>query len=170
MYAEVDTGQNELTNAEVGLMYDEGDAKTLVEVQHSYAALLQGDFIDKEMYVLAAAMFTKDTGNAVYMPNYLRVGTVWVDCYDVLEAQVGDETRSLSMLETEQEGFQEAKATTKPTTQLGGTTRSTAQVGGTTRSPPLRETEQEGSQEAKATRRLNTQLGARQDPPHGWGT
>ena len=58
-----------------------------------------------------------------------------------------------------EEGIQEAKATTKPTTQLGGTTRSTAQVGGTTRSPPMRKTEQEGSQEAKATRRLNTQLG-----------
>ena len=51
MYAEVDTGQNGSINAEMGLMYDEGDAKALVEVQHSCAALLQGDFIDKEMYV-----------------------------------------------------------------------------------------------------------------------
>jgi len=39
-------------------------------------------------YGLAAAVFTKDVGNAVYMSNSLRAGTVWVNCYDVLEAQV----------------------------------------------------------------------------------
>jgi len=39
-------------------------------------------------YGLAAAVFTKDIGNAVYMSNSLRAGTVWVNCYDVLEAQV----------------------------------------------------------------------------------
>merc|ERR1711867_172763 len=58
MYTEVDTGQNGSTNAVVGLMYDEGDAKALVEVQHSCAALLQGDFIDKEMYVIPPKEFT----------------------------------------------------------------------------------------------------------------
>jgi len=39
-------------------------------------------------YGLAAAVFTKDVGNAIYMSNSLRAGTVWVNCYDVLEAQV----------------------------------------------------------------------------------
>jgi len=39
-------------------------------------------------YGLAAAVFTKDIGNAVFMSNSLRAGTVWVNCYDVLEAQV----------------------------------------------------------------------------------
>jgi len=39
-------------------------------------------------YGLAAAVFTKDVGNAMYMSNSLRAGTVWVNCYDVLEAQV----------------------------------------------------------------------------------
>eukprot|EP00090_Calanus_glacialis_P047358 TRINITY_DN9794_c0_g1_i1.p1 TRINITY_DN9794_c0_g1~~TRINITY_DN9794_c0_g1_i1.p1 ORF type:complete len:493 (-),score=183.08 TRINITY_DN9794_c0_g1_i1:111-1589(-) len=39
-------------------------------------------------YGLAAAVFTKDIGNAMYMSNSLRAGTVWVNCYDVLEAQV----------------------------------------------------------------------------------
>ena len=35
-----------------------------------------------------AAVFTKDVGNAIYMSNSLRAGTVWVNCYDVPEAQV----------------------------------------------------------------------------------
>lgn len=39
-------------------------------------------------YGLAAAVFTKDVGNAIFMSNSLRAGTVWVNCYDVLEAQV----------------------------------------------------------------------------------
>ena len=39
-------------------------------------------------YGLAAAVFTKDIGNAIYLSNSLRAGTVWVNCYDVLEAQV----------------------------------------------------------------------------------
>jgi len=43
---------------------------------------------NKNSYGLAAAVFTKDIGNAVYMSNSLRAGTVWVNCYDVLEAQV----------------------------------------------------------------------------------
>merc|ERR1711867_282534 len=73
--------------------------------------------------------------------------------------QVGDATRSSIMPETEQEESQEAKATTRPMTQLGGTTRSTAQVGDMTRSLPMIETEQEGSQAAKATTRMTTQVG-----------
>ena len=39
-------------------------------------------------YGLAAAVFTKDVSTAIYMSNSLRAGTVWVNCYDVLEAQV----------------------------------------------------------------------------------
>jgi len=39
-------------------------------------------------YGLAAAVFTKDVGTAIYMSNSIRAGTVWVNCYDVLEAQV----------------------------------------------------------------------------------
>jgi len=39
-------------------------------------------------YGLAASVFTKDVGNAIFMSNSLRAGTVWVNCYDVLEAQV----------------------------------------------------------------------------------
>ena len=30
----------------------------------------------------------EDVGKALYMSNSLRAGTVWVNCYDVLEAQV----------------------------------------------------------------------------------
>jgi len=43
---------------------------------------------NKNSYGLAAAVFTKDVGKALYMSNSLRAGTVWVNCYDVLEAQV----------------------------------------------------------------------------------
>merc|ERR1712130_1027963 len=53
---------------------------------------------------------------------------------------VGDETRSFSMLETEQEGSREAKATTRLTTQLGGAPRSTTRVGDMTR-PTTRSTD-----------------------------
>jgi len=38
-------------------------------------------------YGLAAAVFTKDISRAIYVSNSLRAGTVWVNCYDVLEAQ-----------------------------------------------------------------------------------
>ena len=48
MYAEVDTRKKGSTNAEMGLMCDEGDAKALVEAQHSCVTFLQGDFIDRE--------------------------------------------------------------------------------------------------------------------------
>jgi len=43
---------------------------------------------NKNNYGLAAAVFTKDVSNALFMSNSLRAGTVWVNCYDVLEAQV----------------------------------------------------------------------------------
>merc|ERR1712032_1270023 len=42
----------------------------------------------EEIFGLAAAVFTKDVSNALFMSNSLRAGTVWVNCYDVLEAQV----------------------------------------------------------------------------------
>ena len=58
MYGEVDTRKSGSTNAEVGLMCDEGDAKALVEAQHSCAAFLQGDFIDREVYVILPKEFT----------------------------------------------------------------------------------------------------------------
>ena len=43
---------------------------------------------NKNSYGLAAAVFTKDVSNALLVSNSLRAGTVWVNCYDVLEAQV----------------------------------------------------------------------------------
>ena len=43
---------------------------------------------NRNSYGLAAAVFTKDVSNALLISNSLRAGTVWVNCYDVLEAQV----------------------------------------------------------------------------------
>ena len=43
---------------------------------------------NKNSYGLAAAVFTRDVSNALFVSNSLRAGTVWVNCYDVLEAQV----------------------------------------------------------------------------------
>jgi aldehyde dehydrogenase (NAD+) len=42
---------------------------------------------NKNNYGLAAAVFTENLNNATYMSNSLRAGTVWVNCYDALEAQ-----------------------------------------------------------------------------------
>lgn len=42
---------------------------------------------NKTIYGLAAAVFTKDLDKANYMSQGLRAGTVWVNTYDVLEAQ-----------------------------------------------------------------------------------
>jgi aldehyde dehydrogenase (NAD+) len=36
-------------------------------------------------YGLAAAVFTRDVENALYISNSLRVGTVWVNCYDCFD-------------------------------------------------------------------------------------
>ncbi|ESP00661.1 hypothetical protein LOTGIDRAFT_177987 [Lottia gigantea] len=40
------------------------------------------------IYGLAASVFTKDLDKALYLSNSLRAGTVWVNCYDVLDASV----------------------------------------------------------------------------------
>lgn len=42
---------------------------------------------NKTIYGLAAAIFTNDLNKANYLSQALRAGTVWVNCYDVLEAQ-----------------------------------------------------------------------------------
>ncbi|XP_046649867.1 aldehyde dehydrogenase, mitochondrial-like [Daphnia pulicaria] len=42
---------------------------------------------NKTIYGLAAAVFTKDLDKAMYLSQGLRAGTVWINCYDVLEAQ-----------------------------------------------------------------------------------
>jgi len=42
---------------------------------------------NKNTYGLAAAVFTENLNTATYMSNSLRAGTVWVNCYDALEAQ-----------------------------------------------------------------------------------
>merc|ERR1712013_214899 len=46
-----------------------------------------GKFGDRG-YFVEPTVFTKDVSNALFMSNSLRAGTVWVNCYDVLEAQV----------------------------------------------------------------------------------
>jgi aldehyde dehydrogenase (NAD+) len=45
------------------------------------------DRANRSSYGLAAAVFTSNLDSATYMSNSLRAGTVWVNCYDVLEAQ-----------------------------------------------------------------------------------
>jgi len=40
------------------------------------------------IYGLAASVFTKDLDKALMVANGVRAGTVWVNCYDVLSAQV----------------------------------------------------------------------------------
>lgn len=42
---------------------------------------------NRTIYGLAAAVFTKDIDKANYMSQALKAGTVWVNCYDILEAQ-----------------------------------------------------------------------------------
>jgi len=42
---------------------------------------------NRTIYGLAAGVFTKDLDKAMYMSQALRAGTVWVNCYDVLESQ-----------------------------------------------------------------------------------
>ena len=38
-------------------------------------------------YGLAAAIFTKDLDKALMLAQGIRAGTVWINCYDVLESQ-----------------------------------------------------------------------------------
>ncbi|XP_023319928.1 aldehyde dehydrogenase, mitochondrial isoform X2 [Eurytemora carolleeae] len=45
------------------------------------------DRANRNSYGLAAAVFTRNLDNATFISNSLRAGTVWVNCYDVLEAQ-----------------------------------------------------------------------------------
>ncbi|XP_023320894.1 aldehyde dehydrogenase X, mitochondrial [Eurytemora carolleeae] len=45
------------------------------------------DRANKNSYGLAGAVLTKDVGNAMYVSNSLRAGTVWINCYNVLAAQ-----------------------------------------------------------------------------------
>jgi aldehyde dehydrogenase (NAD+) len=42
---------------------------------------------NNSVYGLAASVFTKDIDKANYLVQRLKAGTVWVNCYDVLEAQ-----------------------------------------------------------------------------------
>jgi len=42
---------------------------------------------NRTIYGLAAGVFTKDLDKAMYMSQALRAGTVWINCYDVLESQ-----------------------------------------------------------------------------------
>jgi len=42
---------------------------------------------NKNSYGLAAGIFTKNLEDATYISNSLRAGTVWINCYDALEAQ-----------------------------------------------------------------------------------
>lgn len=43
---------------------------------------------NKTMYGLAASIFTKDLDKAMHFSSGLRAGTVWINCYDVLGAQM----------------------------------------------------------------------------------
>lgn len=42
---------------------------------------------NNSMYGLAASLFTKDLDKAMHFSSAIRAGTVWVNCYDALDAQ-----------------------------------------------------------------------------------
>ena len=42
---------------------------------------------NKNSYGLAAGVFTTNLDSATYISNSLRAGTVWINCYDNLNAQ-----------------------------------------------------------------------------------
>lgn len=52
------------------------------------------------MYGLAAAVFTKDITKAITTANKLHAGTVWVNCYNIIDYQVpfGGYKRTLFLL------------------------------------------------------------------------
>lgn len=39
-------------------------------------------------YGLAAAVYTNDITNAMYLSQNLRAGTMWINCYDIFQAGV----------------------------------------------------------------------------------
>ena len=39
-------------------------------------------------YGLAAAVLTANIDKAMQVSNQIRAGTVWINCYDILESQV----------------------------------------------------------------------------------
>jgi aldehyde dehydrogenase (NAD+) len=41
---------------------------------------------NRNVYGLAAAVWTRDIGKAYTIANNVRAGTVWVNCYDVFDA------------------------------------------------------------------------------------
>jgi len=45
------------------------------------------DRANNTCYGLAAAVFTKDLDKAMYVANTIRAGSIWVNCYDVLNPQ-----------------------------------------------------------------------------------
>lgn len=45
------------------------------------------DRANRHKYGLAGAVMTRDLGQAIYVSNALRAGTVWVNCYNVLGTQ-----------------------------------------------------------------------------------
>ena len=39
-------------------------------------------------YGLAAAVYTNDITNAMYLSQNMRAGTVWINCYDIFQVQL----------------------------------------------------------------------------------
>ena len=39
-------------------------------------------------YGLAAAVYTNDITNAMYLSQNMRAGTVWINCYDIFQSGV----------------------------------------------------------------------------------
>jgi len=73
-------------------------------------------------YGLAGAVFTKNLDNATAVALGLRCGTVWVNCYDVLEASVpfGGYKQSGSGRELGEYGLQQYSEVKTITIALGG--------------------------------------------------
>merc|ERR1719309_579294 len=58
-----------------------GPVQSIQKVKNMEEAIERAN---KNNYGLAAAVFTKDVGKAIYVSNSLRAGTVWVNTYNVL--------------------------------------------------------------------------------------